>query len=252
MKYKFILLLKMNINNYIKDNKLIIPTDKNIDWNKFTYYCCEYLTPITLTLLSDYINYNIFDDLLKCNPKIYNNLFKTKCYNLNKLNKLFLKKYYNDIEISCDTIISELDDDIIKLYIYKIDWQHVSKFEILNSNFIVKYDNQINFSLILEYQDLDQNILLKYLNQYNTTDFDLISRHQKLSKIIINKIAYNICWHCLSFNPNLTKDIIKTYSEYFNIEILRHNSSISSEDIDELCKSGIKFNKKIKYCRYIY
>lgn len=93
------------------------------------------------------------------------------------------------------------------------DWDIISEKYELNDEMIRLFQNKLNWEKIAQYQILSEKIIIEYINYQLKDHIDLICKYQILSQSFIEEYKYFLDWELLIENQNLSAKFIVDNAE---------------------------------------
>ena len=238
-------LKNLNLNFVIKNQTL---SEKFIEKNNgiIDYDLIIDSDTVSEEFIEKYI-INSFD--LKQNKTI--EYYLSKISKKKNLSEEFIWKYKKDLNLSVLLINQKLSIRILEYIIEKkegrIDWNSVSRHQILNEEFIEKYSDKLSWFFINRYQTLSEEFInnhsdkLKWIwtismqtlseefinNHSDKFEIKNINKNTRLSEEFINKHKDEVNWNVISKFYNLSEKFINKYIDNINWYELSNNKNIN-------------------------
>ncbi len=155
---------------------------------------------------------------------------------------------YQIFKLPFKNLDGNLDNNNENIIEYKdtINFQYISKYEILNQDVIKEYKDEVNWLKICIYQKLSENLMKEFRDKINWT---FISKYQLLFESFIREFKNQLCWILISSNQVLSESFIYEFVNHIYFRFLSMNTKQKYYTLKFINDFKPLFNY---YYKYIY
>lgn len=205
---------------FVNDEEILEKYKDKITWR---HVPVRYLKPELVEKYKDFLDFS--EDHL---------CFSEKRFSSEKEASDFVEKYKDKISPWKFSQLEEMDEEVLRKNIEKINFKSICFRDKLSEKFITDFKDKIEWKTFWS-----RERPLHYLELYkDKLDWKVISEYQKLPESIITKYKDQVDWKKISRNQKLTSDFIDKNID--KIDLCELNKNYRAENLSNKIKNKIK------------